>query len=91
MKPRNKYDFNQEALENISEVIRKDILPLLVQANITQVTIENPIQDVFGTGLNINITTNIKVEPVSEYEFRQKEKQTRKQNKHKFRNIPGMH
>ena len=90
MSPRKKPDFKNEALLQISEIIREDILPLLVQGDINQVTIENPVQDIFQTGLNINIKTTITVEPISEYEFRDKEKQTRQQNKCS-KNYRGMH
>ena len=85
-----KPNYKQEALDNISEIIRQDILPLLVQGDISQVTIENPIEDIFQTGLNITIKTTITVEPISEYEFKQKEKQKRQQNK-SSKNYRGMH
>ena len=85
-----KPDYKQEAIENISEIIRQDILPLLVQGDIHQITLENPIQDIFGTGLNISIIATITVEPISEYEFKQKEKQTRQQNQ-SAKNYKGIH
>jgi len=65
MKPRKQNDIRSEVSQKIALIIAHDILPLLVDADLHHLTIDNDINDVFGTGLSININTVIHVSPLS--------------------------